>query len=113
MFKSYIFYSRRINGEIEIFDTEFYEIISPSINDGTLGSFNYMLYNIVKVYEKKEMNVAANIALYFSFLEKRYNSKISISEWLEEFKDEKHEILLYNYVFDKYGKDIEKYLLLI
>jgi hypothetical protein len=70
-----------------------------------------MLYNIVKVYEKRSLNVVANIIRYFNFLPKN----ISINEWFNLFKQEatRFDKDLYDYVFDKYGNDIEKYLILI
>jgi hypothetical protein len=109
MFVRYEWCATNENGKITIIDSEFKEIIHPSMLDGALGGLNYMLYNIVKVYEKRKLNVAANIILYLNFLPKN----ISINEWLGMFKEEFYDRKLYDYVFDKYGKDIEKYLLLI
>jgi hypothetical protein len=109
MFKSYSFIASNENGKIIIEDDDFSEIVYPTMKDGALGGLNYMLYNIVKCYEKRNLNVSAAIVGYFNYLPKN----ISINEWLNIIKRETFDKKLYNYVFDKYGKDVEKYLILI
>ena|ERR1019366_5165777 len=111
MFIKYIWLGIKENGKLTVIDSEFEETVYPSIDDGALGGLNYMLYNIVKVYEKRKLNVPANIVAYFNYLPKN----ISIPTWLCSFKKEanSYDKNLYDYVFDTYGKDFEKYLILI
>ena len=60
---------------------------------------------VIDTYEKRKLNVAANLALAFLYLHKNYRN-ISIQQIIEWNKQ-------YNPKFAQYEKDLEKYMVLL
>ena len=60
---------------------------------------------VIDTYEKRKLNVAANLALAFLYLNKNYDN-ISIQQIINWNKQ-------YNPKFAQYEKDLEKYMVLI
>lgn len=83
-----------------IIDDGFEELIEI-FDDNQAGSLHNQ---IISVYERRKLNVAANIILLFKFLEKEWCQSIENQIWYQ-FK--------YNKNYKKYHNDVEKYLLLI
>ena len=68
-------------------------------------SFNHRSFSaIIEVYEKRKLNVAANLVLYFKSL---VMTAWPISQQIENFARIEKELYL------KYKEDIDKYILLI
>jgi hypothetical protein len=86
------------------FEEEYGEINNPL---GGIGGW----YGMFRVYEDRELNVGANMALAFKFWINYWNDNVDYpSITLEEIiKNNKK----YNPLYEKYAKDIEKYLMLI
>ncbi|SRR5258708_9266387 len=108
MFLSYVYSpyisneeSEKYNYPYKIVDSEFEEVgvnILPGVRAGVSVA-------VIDTYEKRNLNVAANLVRAFIWLSKGY-SWLSISEIVSWNK-------LYNLKFAKYEKDVEKYLVLI
>lgn len=101
MFKSLIFNGKNIEGvdKHTLIDSEFEEIFYSNFD---------LVDNIIRCYKQRNLNVAANLALFLKFR----------SESIPNFFPVEHLIKDYckTYVsknFAKYKEDIEKYLILI
>jgi hypothetical protein len=91
--------------QYKLVDSDFYEIeirtVSSTIEKGWAVAITE---DLIEVYEKRKLNVAANIVRYFIWHTKKYNSTISqIIEWNKA----------HNPKFAKYENDLQKYLCLI
>ncbi|SRR5258708_10850947 len=87
--------------EYKIIDSEFKEI-GASVGEG-MGIVN-VSNAVIDTYEKRNLNVAANLIRAFIWLSKEYNRPISyIVNWDKQF----------NLKFAKYEEDLNKYLMLM
>ncbi|SRR5258708_7581834 len=86
--------------EYKIIDSEFEEI---GVGLG-LGPFLVTGVPVIDTYEKRNLNVAANLIRSFIWYSKKYNYPISdVVNWNKQ----------YNPKFAKYEEDVNKYLILI
>jgi hypothetical protein len=89
-----------------IIDTDFVEEYSRIPNPGNgIGGW----YGMFRIYEHRGLNVGANMALAFKHWAKERSypdDELTIEEIIEDNK-------VYNPLYEKYAKDIEKYLMLI
>lgn len=95
MFKSIIYNSNGLTCSYTIDDDDFCE--------GFIEKENFHIYDcVIKTYENKKLNVAANAALYFnSFMKHSLYYPTSI-KYIQHSK-----------LYQKYKEDIDKYLLLL
>ncbi len=82
--------------QIKIIDSDFEEVaVVVEVGVGVA---------VIDVYEKRNLNVAANLMLAILYISKNYGSPVQqIIEWNKQ----------YNPKFAKYEKDIEKYMVLL
>jgi hypothetical protein len=87
-------------------DDDFQELIE-TVEFSTINSSgeDFQLQNkFIYIYERRKLNVPANIVLYFKFLEK---------DWFQSVESQIKNNLKYNPLYTKYHNEVEKYLLLI
>lgn len=88
---------------IHIVDTDFNESIEYDIN------YSYtrtrLAKAIIQVYEKRNLNVGANLALAFNYFHWQYNEDIPIDDIIYMCEKDIPE-------YSKYADDVKKYLML-
>ena len=90
--------------EYEITDTDFVEVGAGALGAGGATSGADRADAVINVYSKRNLNVPANLILLFKFYSSRYGWTIEDQiDWCKK----------YTLGFDKYEKDLEKYLTLI
>ena len=104
MFLSYEYIGHSKSGGANVFkiiDSDFY-VFFEDIKGG-----RRLILTIIEEYEKRNLNVAANVVLAIRFRERRErrNSQYTAKSVIEKHNDLPE--------FRKYEKDINKYLLLI
>jgi hypothetical protein len=81
-----------------IYDTEFEETISSN----TMLTHMERILSVINVYEKRKLDVALNIVLYWLYLNRNFGFRMSVCvDWLKDY----HTI-----IYAKYRDDIERYL---
>jgi hypothetical protein len=86
--------------QYKLIDSDFEEVVATRDPYTQLSAIG----EIIDVYEKRNLNVAANLIKAFIFLEKKYNWPIKYA--IASNKK-------YNQKYVKYEKDMEKYLILL
>lgn len=86
------------------FEEEYEWIKNP--NGGSGG-----WYGMFRVYEDKRLSVAANMAVAFKYWSK--TASTPLIDYILTIQDIIEDNKKYNPIYEKYAKDIEKYLLLI
>jgi len=90
--------------EYKIVDSEFEEMDGYSRAVADLGVVAGMNVAVIDTYEKRNLNVAANLVRAFIWLNKKYGWTISFNiKWNKQF----------NPKFAKYEEQINKYLILM
>jgi hypothetical protein len=93
---------------IKVIDTDFIDIVK---NRGDGGGSNSILDGVVRIYEKRKLNVALNI---IRFLRIDKETGYTIPDTIEYFKYKSaYNTHLACAIFNKYKEDIDKYLILL
>jgi hypothetical protein len=107
MFKSYEYIrclGKKADGleyQYSIIDDNFIETAYIVYNKTDFGKINPLLIGIIEIYERRNLNVAANLALLISYMKTRYGWTYLTPS---RIKSEK---------FSKYEKELSKYLILL
>jgi hypothetical protein len=85
----------------ELTDSEFGTVLGNGIWDGVAAEISVA---VIQEYSKRNLNVAANLALAFVWISKQYPDW-SIQQMIDYNK--------YNPLFKQYEEDLQKYLMLL
>ena|SRR5271165_3058051 len=110
MFRSYQFQGDTVDlRQSHVKDDDFVQIIE---RDFVVGDVKHplirviMAHAVIETYEKRNLNVPANLALAFKWFFEIYAGKVSIEDIIKYNKRD-------NPLYAKYADDVDKYLMLM
>jgi hypothetical protein len=91
--------------EYELIDNEFGTVSGVATIEFWIGGMGEIVITVIQEYSKRNLNVAANLAICFVWISKQY-TYWTIQKIIDYNKE-------YNPLFQQYEEDLQKYLILL